>query len=118
MEKLKPCPFCGGEVSMALTGHASQNWFFITRGHSKDKPNCKCRVFMNSERYFIDCMDVKEAQERAQKDLIKAWNTRAGEPIMIEPIRVQLTEEQIQDLIETPKKIRAWLCGGAEHGED
>lgn len=79
MEKLKPCPFCGGEVSIALTGCVTTNWFFITRGHSKDKPNCKCRVFMNSERYFIDCMDTKEAQERARKDLIKAWNTRAGD---------------------------------------
>ena len=76
MVKLKPCPFCGGEVSMALTGCGTTNWVFITRGNSKTKKNCKCRLFMESDRYFIGCMDSKEAAENARKDLAEAWNTR------------------------------------------
>lgn len=75
--KLKPCPLCGGEVSMALTGCGTTNWLFITRGTSKTKKNCSCRLFMESDRYFIGCMDSKEAAERAKKDLAEAWNRRA-----------------------------------------
>lgn len=77
--ELKPCPFCGGEVSMALTGCGAINWVFITRGNSKTKKNCTCRLFMESNRYFIDCMDSKEAAENARKDLAEAWNRRANE---------------------------------------
>ena len=79
MSDLKPCPFCGGEVSMALTGHGTTNWVFITRGNSKTKKNCKCRLFMESDRYFIDCMDSKEAATRARNELTEAWNRRAHE---------------------------------------
>lgn len=77
MEKLKPCPFCGGEVSMALTGQGSINWLFITRGNSMTKKNCSCRLKMESDRYFIGCIDSKEAAENAKKDLADAWNRRA-----------------------------------------
>lgn len=79
MLKLKPCPFCGGEVSMSLTGCGSTNWLFITRGNSKTKKNCGCRLFMESDRYFIGCMDSKEAAENAKKSLAEAWNRRAGD---------------------------------------
>ena len=77
MAELKPCPFCGGEVSMALTGSGSINWLFITRGNSKTKKNCSCRLFMESDQYVIGCMDSKEAAENAKKNLTKAWNRRA-----------------------------------------
>lgn len=76
MSRLKPCPFCGGEVSLALTGQGSTNWLFVTRGHSKHKKNCTCRLFMESDRYFIGCADSKEAAQRAKTDLIEAWNRR------------------------------------------
>jgi hypothetical protein len=79
MAELKPCPFCGGEVSIGLTGHGNTNWFFVTRGYSKTKKNCKCRLFMESDRYFLGCLDTKEAKERVMKDLIEAWNRRAGD---------------------------------------
>lgn len=75
--KLKPCPFCGGEVSMSLTGRGTTNWLFITRGTSKTKKNCKCRVFMESDSYSIDCLNSHEAAERACKELADAWNRRA-----------------------------------------
>jgi hypothetical protein len=73
---LKPCPFCGGEVSIALTGTQQVNWLFITRGHSKTKRNCHCKLFMESERYFVGCLDAKEAAKRAENDLIESWNRR------------------------------------------
>lgn len=73
--KLKPCPFCGGEVNIALTGYKAENCFFITRGISKTKKNCKCRLFMESEPYQKG--DGKEVVENVKIDLVKAWNRRA-----------------------------------------
>lgn len=78
---LKPCPFCGGEVSMALTGTGTVNWPFITRGLSKTKKNCKCRLFMEGERYFIGCMDSEAAAKNAKKDLAEAWNRRVADNV-------------------------------------
>ena len=74
---LKPCPFCGGEVSISLTGQGTINWVYVTRGHSKTKKNCDCRLFMQSEQYFIDRTDSKEVAQTAFKDLVEAWNRRA-----------------------------------------
>ena len=51
---LKPCPFCGGEVDIALTGYKTEQWLFVTRGHSTKEKNCKCRLFMESEKYSIE----------------------------------------------------------------
>jgi hypothetical protein len=79
--KLKPCPFCGGEVSMALTGCGSINWVFITRGNSEIKKNCKCRLFMESERYAISTVEHEE-KERIMSDLAAAWNRRVGDDLM------------------------------------
>ena len=79
MEKLKPCPFCGREVSIALTGQGVVNWLFVTRGHSKTNKNCKCRVFMESERFCIDYDNVELEREKAMHDLIEAWNRRAND---------------------------------------
>ena len=76
--ELKPCPFCGGEVSMALTGQGVINWLFITRGNSKHKKNCSCRLFMKSDIYFIDRTDAKQAAKKAAKDLVEAWNRRVN----------------------------------------
>lgn len=78
MAELKPCPFCGGEVTLALTGAGNTNWFFITRGTSKNAKNCDCRLFLESDRYFLGCLDSKAAAERAKNDLVDAWNRRAA----------------------------------------
>lgn len=64
---------------MGLTGQGSVNWMFITRGLSKTEKNCKCRLFMESERYFIGCIDSEEAAKNARKDLVEAWNRRAND---------------------------------------
>ena len=76
MAELKPCPFCGGTVSIAETGDSITRWYFITRGNSKRKANCRCRVFMESEE-FVPYSDG--FGKIAKKMLIEAWNRRAGE---------------------------------------
>lgn len=31
--RLKPCPFCGGEVTIAEGGDDLTKWMFVTRGN-------------------------------------------------------------------------------------
>ena len=70
-EQLKPCPFCGGEVSIALCGDGFDAWWFITRGHGENA--CKCRLFMESEKFNKD----SEMADFVADDLIAEWNRRA-----------------------------------------
>ena len=74
--ELKPCPFCGGEVSIALTGQGIINWLFVTRGHSKINKNCNCRVFIESDRFYINHDNVDSEREKAMHNLVEAWNRR------------------------------------------
>lgn len=69
--KLKPCPFCGGEVTIALIGDKNTRWF-VTRGFGKNK--CTCRVFMESEQMPRDAS--KWTRETIKRELAKKWNTR------------------------------------------
>lgn len=71
MTTLKPCPFCGGEVSIALCGDGFDAWWFITRGHGENA--CKCRLFMESEKFNKD----SEMADFVADDLIAAWNSRS-----------------------------------------
>lgn len=71
-EQLRVCPFCGGEVSIALGGDDTEQWYFITRGNGENK--CHCRLFMESEKFYKD--DDKEKKMKAKSDLIKRWNRR------------------------------------------
>lgn len=66
---LLPCPFCGGGVSIALTGDGMHKHWFVTRGIG-DHP-CKCRVFMESQEFFHE-----HNTTTYKKELIKAWNAR------------------------------------------
>ena len=74
MIELKPCPFCGGAVTIAITGNSrlGRRWF-VTRGTQK-KTGCSCRAFMESELFYED---NKEEKEAARQELIEAWNRRA-----------------------------------------
>lgn len=67
--ELKPCPFCGGKVSISISGDGDDFWWMITRGNGKDK--CKCRVFMESEKFYGVGREEKKA-------LIDKWNRRAN----------------------------------------
>lgn len=71
--ELKPCPFCGGEVSISLHGIKSSGyWWSINRGMNKET-KCECRLFLESEKFS---WDNKERKDEEYNKLIKHWNTR------------------------------------------
>ena len=72
MKELKPCPFCGGEVSIALKGNNYVQWF-VTRGFGENK--CTCRVFMESDLFTKG--DSDSVKNMVKNKLIEAWNRRA-----------------------------------------
>lgn len=71
-EELKSCPFCGGEVAIALGGDDTYQWYFITRGNRENK--CTCRLFMESERFYKN--SGKKTKMTVRSDLINRWNRR------------------------------------------
>lgn len=72
-EALKPCPFCGGTVSISFHGTKSSGyWWSINRGLDK-QTKCICRLFMESDKF--DCFNEERKEEEKQK-LIEKWNTR------------------------------------------
>ena len=83
-EKPRPCPFCGGEVAIALHGNEfGERWWTVQRGHD-DATACKCRLFMESEKF---CLDVEEGEQAKDSPwameqrarLVEKWNTRTPE---------------------------------------
>lgn len=72
MTELKPCPFCGGKVTIADYDYC---WSIIASGN---EPNvsCGCRLFMESESFAKN--DIL-AKQRAKEKLIKKWNRRVSE---------------------------------------
>jgi hypothetical protein len=73
MAELKPCPFCGGSVSIAKAGDNGMLWWFVTRGNGEDR--CRCRVFMESEDFQVH--SPMEEKQLKRTNLIEAWNRRA-----------------------------------------
>lgn len=73
MDQLKPCPFCGGEVSIVLTGHNGFGNWLITRGCKENA--CRCRVFMESKRFIVD-LDGNFDGSKEREELIQRWNRR------------------------------------------
>lgn len=66
MIELKPCPFCGGEVSLKDMGY----FLMISRAN---RSSCKCGVFLESRAFTRDNLG---AMERAKDRLIEKWNRR------------------------------------------
>lgn len=60
--ELKPCPFCGGEVSMVYNSHENAFKFYHRNGGDEDR----CRV-----------IDVIRLRGSSLKDAAEAWNRRA-----------------------------------------
>ena len=84
-EELKPCPFCGGEVSIALhSDEFGDFWWSVQRGPN-DATACRCRLFMESDAKF--CLDVYEGESaegspwamELKSRLVKKWNARTPE---------------------------------------
>lgn len=71
MKELKLCPFCCGEVSIALKGEKYVQWF-VTRGFGENK--CTCRVFMGSDLFAKS--DSDSVKNKVKNKLIEAWNRR------------------------------------------
>lgn len=71
-EELKSCPFCGGQVTIALGGDDIYQWYFITRGNKENR--CDCRLFMESDKFYKD--DDEETKIKVKIDLINRWNRR------------------------------------------
>ncbi len=69
MTELKPCPFCGGKVTIASYG----NYWSIIASGNEPNVSCGCRLFMESE--LFDENDIW-AKQRAKEKLIEKWNTR------------------------------------------
>ena len=69
--ELKPCPFCGGEVAIALKGNDYVQWF-VTRGFGENK--CTCRIFMESDLFTKG--DSDSDKNKVKNNLIEAWNRR------------------------------------------
>lgn len=76
MIELKPCPFCGENVSIALIGDFESCYWSVHHFSHKSK----CRTFMESEKF--DSYD-DEAKSLEKERLIRRWNQRGEFP---EPI--------------------------------
>lgn len=61
MEKLKPCPFCGGKAQLDNIDNGNNGWWYSV---VCSKPMCRCGVFNTDYSYY----NVKDATE--------AWNRR------------------------------------------
>jgi hypothetical protein len=102
MSELKPCPFCGGRVSLALGGENGMKWWVITRATNKNGVDaCKCRAFMESESFVSHSDGAREKK----KALIAAWNRRT------QPANEPLTIEQLKQMDGEP----VWCADGEGH---
>lgn len=71
-EKLKPCPFCGGTVTIRLDGiiDSPKDWWEITGNASLC--TCKCGISMRSKIFTYGRKGYEG--EREKKELIEKWN--------------------------------------------
>ena len=101
--KIEKCPFCGGEVSIALCGDGFDAWWFITRGHGENA--CKCRLFMESEKFNKD----SEMADFVADDLIAAWNRRAD---VVPVVRGEWVEAKSGVMsVWPPGQVMCSVCG-------
>lgn len=60
--KLKPCPFCGGEVTIAEGGYRQTRWMYVTRGNKENR--CNCYVIMESKTYDFDSSEMEKRKSK------------------------------------------------------
>ena len=72
--RFEKCPFCGGSVSLYEMGDDGWRWYYIASGRNK-KTRCRCRVFMESEKYAEGASKKETLASRTA--LIEKWNRRS-----------------------------------------
>lgn len=72
-KELLPCPFCGGEVGIRLTGDTELWWLISNR---KIDNKTVCRVFMESDIFPAEELMTTGLEEKDK--LIARWNTRTN----------------------------------------
>ena len=93
MAELKPCPFCGGSVSIAKAGDNHMLCWFVTRGSGRNR--CNCRLFMESDCFPSDAPEF--VRKRMKNELIEAWNRRAEVTEKGNTMRTPKKKEYIAD---------------------
>ena len=70
--KLKPCPFCGGEVRVSFCNDLGVEGYGIF--HTEDDADEECPIAK-----FRDEMSLGRYLYDTDKEAVIAWNRRAGE---------------------------------------
>lgn len=72
--KLKPCPFCGTEISKVNVGTMSSD----SRGVRCHLCGAKIEIYTPDE-YPKECNTLEELDEYCLKEAVARWNRRANE---------------------------------------
>lgn len=78
MAELKPCPFCGGESSVAF----AHPWFMLKRLHNRyviagcNRCGCTTQLYYANNHTRSPIFNDVNTQ-RAKEKAIEAWNRRA-----------------------------------------
>ena len=73
--RLKLCPFCGKKVTIASMSDGDEHWFYVF-GLYNDTDHCRCRVFMESEKFRDGATNAEIAA--ILQELVRKWNRRDG----------------------------------------
>ncbi len=110
MLELKPCPFCG-HTSPKITEKRSGNYrrtgdmMQVLCGKCKARGPIFTAAYIREGEYGRYSYKIDtDARNEANKKAVEAWNTRFDDPIMIQPLQVQLTEEEIQVCLKRLKQ--------------
>lgn len=88
MTKLKPCPFCGGEVSYVRMAERTSEGIYGENTFYTDAILCNylhnnfkgCPASMFKHRYKYDGKKFTEEEyEKNANELIELWNRRTGQ---------------------------------------
>lgn len=111
--KLKPCPLCGGEVSVASGSDSGEMYYMITRGTSKEN-RCTCRLLLESGRFPMYASEERRSSEL--KCLISKWNSRHpgnhyGNGFSDDEERVIKFIENIKNMLDELEKciVMSWV---------
>lgn len=100
MNKLKNCPFCGGEAFIATVEHSAESRPYGYRFHGQIMCR-KCQASCGTTGF-------DKTKEEADRKAITAWNRRAEEDkkyrsCMGCPIPEGVTDEEVAEALERPK---------------